>query len=217
MSNPADLMKAMLAAAVSVFLGTAAASPNLLVDPGFESKTSSPTGVGGWWLMNGASFWQGDALTVRSGSFSLREVYDPSAPSNEPYSQGLQLLPATPGTAYVFSGYARIPFGGMAGGSATGILLVGFWDASDNLLGNLVASPDPLGFWSPEEVWLTLSLSATAPAGAAKLSAAAVLWNPAAGNTLFWDDLSLTVVPEPSSLGLLGLGVGSCLLVGRRR
>ena len=164
--------------------------------------------------MNGASFWQGDALTVRSGSFSLREDYDPSAP--EPYSQGLQVLPATPGMAYAFSGYARIPFGGMSYGT-TGVLLVGFWDASDNQLGNLVASPDPIGFWSPEEVWLPLSLSATAPVGAVKLTAAPVLWNPAAGNTLFWDDLSLTVVPEPSSLGLLGLGVGSCLLVGRRR
>jgi hypothetical protein len=67
--------------------------------------------------------------------------------------------------------------------------------------------------------WGYNSVSATAPAGTAYIEVYTMFMDNAqtAAENVYFDNMSLTVVPEPSSLALLGLGVMSTLIWRRRQ
>jgi len=54
----------------------------------------------------------------------------------------------------------------------------------------------------------------TAPAGTANISVRLESWN---WSDTYYDDVSVTIVPEPASAALVGLGIGALLISRRRR
>lgn len=179
-----------------------AAFPNLLADPSFESGTPSLTGIGGWSLFQGPTF---SSDYARSGSLSLKEVFDPTAPGSQPYSTTIQKVPATAGATCTFSAYGLIQNYDFSS-SSFGVLFLIFEDNSGNWTGTLVDSPDKIDRTSPWDTWIPISVTATAPLNTAFVTTHLVFWLPSANDVLYWDDATLTVVPEPSSLVLLGIG-----------
>jgi hypothetical protein len=201
-------------AAAALLLTPTAAMANLLTDPGFESGTPVPSGVGGWEPFNGAEFSTEQAF---NGAYSMKLIANNSVPG------AFQTLPATPGEAFTLTGYALAPVALAGPEPAFGGIQVSFFDAGGNDLGT-VETPgaaaadfrgvnDPAGDFVTGE-WEFLSVTATAPAGAVKIQAFPIYID-FSGNEqgIYVDDM--TLVPEPASLTLLG-ACGLALFFRRR-
>ncbi len=182
------------------------ANPNLLSDPGFESGTPVPSAIGGWATVVDAAFSQNYA---HSGAWSMENYYV----SGGFHGVSVQEAAVTPGAGYALGGWAFTP--NTLSSSGMGMLILFFTDANGALIGQYLPSP-ALNSASPADTWTQLSVDGTAPANAAAVYAETTLWNPGPGDAVYFDDLSLTVVPEPSVLALMSAGLGLGLL-GRRR
>ena len=213
---------APLVAAVSTFCMAstfAFAAPNLLIDPGFEAQTTSPTndGVAGWTLFNGAAF---STDVARTGTHSMKDFGNGSVPGS------FETFPASPGQQFELTGFGLTPTV-LAGNPGFGILQVAYFDSAGNNLGtvetgagNAKASAQING-GSTINTWLPLDTGiATAPAGTVKIQAFTLVVDfnsPAAGESVYFDDLNLTAVPEPASLGIVAVAGVGLLARSRRR
>jgi hypothetical protein len=194
------LLVIILLSALSVASGP---GQNLLSDPGFESGTLVSNGVNGWWTVVDAVFSQNYS---RSGLWSMNCYYAPS----QVHGVSVQAVTATPGLTYTLSGWGFTP--STLGSSDFGSLILFFEDANGRLLGNYTnSSPtyfssNPILNSSLVGNWIPLSITEIAPTNAATVWAETTLFNPAAGDAVYFDDINLSVVPEPSLLALVGLG-----------
>lgn len=180
--------------------------PNLLADPGFESGTPVASGMGGWGELNGAVFSQNYA---HAGLWSLQ---DPFSSGNINVS-GFQILPAAAGSLFDVSGWGLTPTKLSAGGQ--GLLLVNFLDSSQNLInsgGTVFYQMGSINSSTQAQSWTSLSGSVTAPTGTAYIEVEAELFNGAAGDSVYYDDMSVTAVPEPSPVIVLGTALGLLLI-----
>jgi PEP-CTERM motif len=189
---------------------------NLLSDPNFASGTVVPSGMGGWATFNGAQF--STAFTFGPTTFSMED----SGGGGFSVPGSFQYVAAQPGVSYLLTGYAYIPTA-LPGGTSEGFLQITFVDSTTTQnLGTVQTSPgnalvsNVVNSSSPTGTWIQLSEVATAPAGTAYAEPFTLVLdqNP---TTVYFDDLSLTVVPEPSSFALAGLGLAAMLFVVRRR
>lgn len=183
--------------------------PNLLADPGFESGTPVASGMGGWGELNGAVFSQ---TYAHAGLWSLK---DPFSSGNINVS-GFQIVPAAAGSLFDVSGWGLTPTTLSAGGQ--GLLLVDFLDSSQNLInsgGTVFYEMGSLTSSTPTQTWTSLSGSVTAPAGTAYIEVEAELFNGAAGDSVYFDDLSVTAVPEPAPVILLTTALGFVFIGSR--
>ena len=157
------------------------------------------------------------------GSFSLLEV---NAAGNGWNPAGAyQILPATAGTVYNASVYALTDTG-VQGDSWTtpAILSMTFLDSS---FGTNGLSGGPSGGYStgwqpvaPNDTWQQLSTGGAAPNGTAYVGF--YVMNMVSGaNTgpvnVYYDNASLTAVPEPTTLALMSMGLAVPFYFIRRR
>jgi len=205
--------RTLFGAAVALTLSFSAwttQAQNILVDPGFETQD-------GWTLFSGAAYSQAYAHT---GSWSM---YD-SAVNNVPGS--FEAFPASAGQEYDLTGYGLTP-APLLGSPAFGIIQLTFFsgpDATGNNLGTVLAgsgnaqtSAQINGGTTPG-VWTFLDTGiATAPAGTESIAAYTIYVDFSGNNQgVYFDDLSLTQVPEASTLVLIGAGL-LVLAVGFKR
>ena len=181
---------------------------NLLSDPNFASGTAVPSGMGGWATFNGAAF--SSNFTLGPTTFSMED----SGPGGYHVPGSFQYVAATPGVSYLFTGYAYIPTA-LASSADQGFLQITFVDSTttQNLgtvqtsPGNALVSSPVINNASATGTWIEMSEIATAPANTAYAEPFTLVLDADAPTTVYFDDLSLTVVPEPATLSLCALGL----------
>jgi hypothetical protein len=186
---------------------------NLLADPGFESGTPVASGMGGWAELNGSIFSQSYS---HSGLWSLEDQYNSGAVG--PVVGGFQILPASAGSVFDVSGWGFAP--ATLSTSGQGLLLADFLDSSQHLInsgGNDFYEIGLLDSSTPAQNWNFLSGSVTAPDGTAYIQVIPELYNGSPGDAVYYDDLSLTLVPEPSTMIVLGMALAFLLVCRRGR
>jgi PEP-CTERM motif len=198
-----------------VFGSSAARAQNLLSDPGFESGTAVAGGIGGWTTYNGAAF---STTFANSGTYSMRD----SGGGGYSVPGSYQYDAATAGATYLLTGWAYAPTA--LTGSSEGFLQVTFVDSTKAInLGTVQTSPGNALLSTPiidsssaTGTWIELSVLATAPANTAYIEPFTEVLD-ANATTVYFDDLTLTQVPEPSSLALVSMGLVSSFFYIRRR
>lgn len=205
----------LLTAVIALSLAASAGAANLAVNGGFEDPVTSdgPPFVGFWEVFNGGagSSSGNSAVMPRTGLQSLEVSI---LNTDNTFAGAFQdVTGLTPGLEYTLSGWhaslsspldltAEVRIEWRNSGSNTEI------SRTPNL------TPVPASLYSPFE------LTAAVPVGAdtARFVYAIQTFTGGAGNngTVYVDDISFAVVPEPSSLILLGVG-GLALVAMRLR
>jgi len=224
-----------IASILACTMFASAASANLVVDPSFELGTApGPENTGGWRIVNGASL-NTNPLDSHTGNNSLNVTNGGGgAAAGVPLAFETTNIGVTGGAQYTltafgmttgpmapagssnngtsFAGIQATFFSGdNATGSNLGTVLTGAGNAA---FSNHIDSTSPVGVWIP----LTTGIM-TAPAGAQSLQIFGIAIFPqelVAGTGVFEDDFDLEQVPEPTTLGVLGV-VGLVALHRRRR
>src|SRR6185312_4769943 len=136
-----------------------------------------------------------------------------------------QTLSTVAGNSYDLTGFALTP-SAPGGGNTFGGLQITFFSGPNGTgsnLGTVQTTPgnalvsNPVNASSPTGVWIPLDTgTATAPAGSQSLQVFTIVvdQNPA---NVYFDDLSLVQVPEPSSFALAALGALGLFAFRRQR
>jgi len=214
------------AVAFTLAMSTTSRGQNLLTDPGAEMEISAPnpnpTGVPGWASFGGAGF-----LTTGAAHSGTNVIVTPGGTGGYSVPGAYQVFAATAGQPFTLSGWVYTPNLLVSNSNDFAILQLSFFSGAPpnnyagapglNVVGVNVGTPIgptdatvPL----PQGVWTYVSVTASGVnAGLNHVNSvgAYVLGiNADANATFYFDDLTLTTVPEPSSLvlvlsGLVGL------------
>jgi hypothetical protein len=193
---------------------------NVLGDPNFDLNNGS------WNFFNGAS------ITLGTGPgllppLSASNVLNLTTLNNVPGA--FQQFAAQPGDLWTMTGFGQVdnaagPGSPLLGGTAFGGLQITFFNAANVNLGTVETSPgnalfsNQINGGSPLLAWIPLTVSAHAPAGTAYGQAFAIMvdFGSAVPEGILVDNtsLSITPVPEPTTLALAGLAAA---MFGLRR
>jgi hypothetical protein len=200
-SHPSYLIE--LLAVILLFSATRLSQgQNLLADPGFESGVFS---AGGWSPLSGAAFSHDYS---HDGVWSLKDACGTNGIGA--VVAGIQEVPGVPALTYALSGWALIP---TALSGSQGLLMMTFEDSNHQLInynGTVFYPVGTLTSSTPTLTWTFLSGSVTAPPGTAYVEVVPELFNqlnPSPHNIVYFDELSLTQVPEPVGLPIISLGL----------
>ena len=197
---------------VAVLAITGIASAELLTDPGFEAGLW-PAGYGAvytsYWVGYGYQSVVTDASVARSGNNYL-SAGNYAYGAWWGYSLVWEDVAATVGTNYNLSAYFMDDWGAAgATGTVGGVIKLEFFDSGNTQLAVFDGSAAIAKDWNLG--WQQLSISGIAPVGTAYVRS--VVGQGANANSYIRvDDASL--VPEPATMALLGLGG---LFLRRRR
>ena len=215
---------------VAFLAAPSGASASLLSNGGFETPDASGGDVqnapGAPWIgFNQPTLRFTTASVSRTGSQSLK-MFGPFDFIGGGVG-AVQAVPATPGGIYVGEIWGRNDSTDPIQGNNFAVYKLEFLDAGFNFVGGSpvagfnVFESNPLNASTPQNQWSLLGVGGQAPAGTAFVQAVIVhvqLGDGAGGvlgGAVFFDDASVTLIPEPATLGLLATGV--LLLVRRRR
>jgi hypothetical protein len=188
---------------------------NLLVNPGFEDPITSdgPPFVGSWEGFNGGagSASANSPVMPRSGLQSLGlSIFNTDNTFAGAFQDVAGLLS---GTEYTFGGWHATSSSPL---DLTAEVRIEWRNSGSNTEVSRTPNLTPV----PSAAYSSFSLTAAVPAGA---DTARVVYaiqtftgGPSNNGIVYVDDMSFTVVPEPSTMALLGLG-GLALAAMRRR
>ncbi|HEX5222889.1 MAG TPA: PEP-CTERM sorting domain-containing protein [Verrucomicrobiae bacterium] len=207
-------MKPLPLCAGLLFSLTTATYANLLVDGGFENPITQdgPPFVGLWEGFNGGGAAAFNTATMpRTGAQSLGLSINNTINTFAGAFQDVVGL--TPGMSFSLDGWHATTSSPLN----LGVEIRIEWR---NSVSNTEVGRTPNATPVPTASYTAFNLSGLVPAGA---DTARVVYaiqsfstNPLGNGNVFVDDMSFTVVPEPSSMALLGLG-GLALVASRRK
>lgn len=220
------LIGSSLAVAVALAIGVwTAQAQNLLVNPGFEDPLLPNPGVNQGWATFGTAARSDMSNSVdypHSGDYSLLAQ---NAPGNNWNPVGVeQIVDGTilglpygkvnPGIVYTFNCWYMTDTGVTW---ATPVALeIGFLNSDMVNIG----TSGGFNFNIPSnDTWYQGGVTATAPPGSAYIVVYAMFMDSAQQTTenVYFDDASIMLIPEPSSLALAGVGLALAFcFIGRR-
>jgi hypothetical protein len=198
---------------LSLSLAASVGAANLVVNAGFEDPvtTDGAPFIGFWEAFNGAAVSSsGNSTTLpRTGLQSLELSI---VNTDSTFAGAFQEVTVIPGLEYTFSGWHASLSSPLDLGTEVRIE----WR---NSLGEVARTPNVSPV--PTSVYSLFELTAEVPAGAdiARMVYAIQTFGgePSNNGTVYVDDVSFALVPEPSSLILLGAGGLALALMRRRR
>ena len=197
------MMKKMFATVTAAALGLAMvaatpASANLLTNPGYEDPITQdgPPFVGFWEAFNGSANSAAFNSTVMPRTdLQHAELQINNSPND--FAGVFQDFPVVPGAEVTISVWHK-----SVGADSDGSEFRIEWHDAGGEIGREQITPVPGSEYSQT------SVTAIAPAGAvtARWTYAIQSFGGGPNQNVFLDDASLTIVPEPASLALIGLG-----------
>jgi hypothetical protein len=206
-------------------MSTTSKAQNLLTDPGAEQEITAPnpnpTAIPGWSFFSGAQF-----LTTPNAHTGTNVVDLPGGGGGYSVPGAFQNVPTTAGQSYTLSGWVYTPNLLVSNSNDFAILQLQFWNGAgySNANGGAVGvnigtpiGPGPTTVGLPQGVWTFASETVAAPAGSDGVSAYALGINADANGTFYVDDMSLTLVPEPSTVAMALTGLVGLVAFAKRR
>jgi hypothetical protein len=209
---------ALLVALVAVAMWCPqATAQNLLVDPSFEVPAlftaDGPPFIGSWEAFNGGAgtFSVNDALSPRTG---LRDAHASINATNNSFAGFFQDVLVIPGVTYTYSGWHK-----SLNSNPLSYVTEARFEWRNSVSNTEVSRNQILPIAGEQYTPFSLSIAAPAGADTARVVYAIQTFSDTGTvNTgdVFADDFSVTAVPEPTSIMLVGLS-GLALLQMRRR
>jgi len=217
---------------VIVGISQAQQLPNtLLADPGFEQELTAPnpnpTGIAGWASWNGTQF-----LTTPLAHSGTNVLYTPDNGGGYSVPGSYQDFAASAGQEFVFSGWVYTPNNLPVLGNDFAILQLTFYTGAPpnnygggtgiTSVGVDVGQPGGGGgIPLPQGVWTYAAVTGTAAnAGLNHVNSVGAYIldiNADANADFYFDEMSLTVIPEPSTVALVLSGLAGGFLFLRKR
>jgi hypothetical protein len=208
------LYKGMSLLACAALVTLAPLTAKAVTDGSFETA-----GIPNWTTFNFAFQLAAGSMASgapHDGGTHVLQVYGPFN-SNWDGSGAFQNMAASANQTWTLNGFALNPSGDALQGTGFGLIQLVFKDSGGTGIGTFGSAN--VGSASPTDQWIPLTATGLAPNGTVAVSVYTLkLGGPTnPGGSIYFDDLSTTVVPEPSSMALALAGLLGFVTVLRKR
>ena len=184
-----------------------------VTDGGFEVA-----GIPAWSTFNNALQLAagGMASGVPHGGTHVLQAYGPFV-GNWDAAGASETVAVSPGQTVTFNGFIMDPSGDQIAGLSFGLIQLVWLNSANATISTIDSAHIVAG--SALDTWIPVSASGVAPAGAVKVGFDALHVNSPANESgsAYFDDLSATIVPEPSSVALALTGLLGLVAIAKKR